>query len=428
MADDTQLFINNWSTTISDATIAVDATTINIPSADSAILGAIAANEYFAATLSDGSNLEVIWITANDESGALTVIRAKEGTSGLSYTSGDTIEIRNTKGTYENFVQRDAADTLTQKTLTSPVLNTGISGTAVKDEDNMASDSNTHLATQQSIKAYADSLVGAPEAHKDSHDPENGSDALDTAAAAEISAVVAAGTGASHSLARADHIHAINHAITDNHIATIDGTTNQPVNSDYAKFTANGLEGKALAEVKTDLGIDYQTIYIDAGAMLSCTTNGAETGTEEYAADKSEMDYFGFDTATDERVQFKLTMPENWDRGTIKALFFWSDSGGATASGTVAWAIKAVALSNDDPLGTTAFGTAVVATADTLLASDDMHITAVTGAITVGGSPAINEALAFEIYRDVSADTLDEDARLFGVEVQFKVTNVVVAW
>lgn len=38
--------------------------------------------------------------------------------------------------------------------LTSPVLNTGVSGTAVKDEDDMASNSATALATQQSIKAY----------------------------------------------------------------------------------------------------------------------------------------------------------------------------------------------------------------------------------------------------------------------------------
>jgi len=41
-------------------------------------------------------------------------------------------------------------------TITSPVINTGVSGTAVKDEDNMASDSATALATQQSIKAYVD--------------------------------------------------------------------------------------------------------------------------------------------------------------------------------------------------------------------------------------------------------------------------------
>lgn len=53
------------------------------------------------------------------------------------------------------------SQTLTNKTLTSPVLNTGVSGTAVLDEDDMSSDSATKLATQQSIKTYVDTQVGA---------------------------------------------------------------------------------------------------------------------------------------------------------------------------------------------------------------------------------------------------------------------------
>ena len=53
------------------------------------------------------------------------------------------------------------AEILSNKTLTSPVLNTGVSGTAILDEDNMASDSDTQLATQQSIKAYVDAQVTA---------------------------------------------------------------------------------------------------------------------------------------------------------------------------------------------------------------------------------------------------------------------------
>ena len=66
----------------------------------------------------------------------------------------------------DQLVGRATTDTLTNKTLTaatltSPVLNTGVSGSAVKDEDNMASDSATHLATQQSIKAYVDAQVTA---------------------------------------------------------------------------------------------------------------------------------------------------------------------------------------------------------------------------------------------------------------------------
>jgi hypothetical protein len=62
---------------------------------------------------------------------------------------------------------KTGSETLTNKTLTSPVLNTGASGTAIKDEDNMASNSATHLATQQSIKAYVDSQVATEESIED---------------------------------------------------------------------------------------------------------------------------------------------------------------------------------------------------------------------------------------------------------------------
>ena len=50
--------------------------------------------------------------------------------------------------------------TLTSPTLTSPVLNGTLSGSAFLDEDNMASNSATSVASQQSIKAYVDSQVG----------------------------------------------------------------------------------------------------------------------------------------------------------------------------------------------------------------------------------------------------------------------------
>ena len=51
--------------------------------------------------------------------------------------------------------------TMSNKTLTSPVLNTAISGTAFKDEDDMASDSATAVASQQSIKAFVESQITA---------------------------------------------------------------------------------------------------------------------------------------------------------------------------------------------------------------------------------------------------------------------------
>ena len=66
----------------------------------------------------------------------------------------------------DSFTSLTGSETLTNKTLTSPtltsaVLNTAVSGSAVLDEDNMASNSATKLATQQSIKAYVDSQITA---------------------------------------------------------------------------------------------------------------------------------------------------------------------------------------------------------------------------------------------------------------------------
>ena len=59
----------------------------------------------------------------------------------------------------DTLVGRATTDTLTNKTLTSPVINDSISGSAILDEDDMSSNSDTKLATQQSIKAYVDNAV-----------------------------------------------------------------------------------------------------------------------------------------------------------------------------------------------------------------------------------------------------------------------------
>jgi len=67
----------------------------------------------------------------------------------------------NTALSDNDFTTLAGSETLTNKTLTSPVLNTGISGTALQDDDNFSSASASKVASSESIKAYVDSQVTA---------------------------------------------------------------------------------------------------------------------------------------------------------------------------------------------------------------------------------------------------------------------------
>lgn len=111
----------------------------------------------------------------------------------------------------------------------------------------------TQVRTSISVAENAD-VTGSnpPQAHKDLHDPNNGSDALDTAGPSELASVQNQDTGSSHSLARADHGHQIQHSIADNHLVTMDDSG--PANSgEYAKLTASGIAGSPVADVMSDL-------------------------------------------------------------------------------------------------------------------------------------------------------------------------------
>jgi len=116
-----------------------------------------------------------------------------------------------------------------------------------------------------------------PDAHKDSHDPQTGSDPLDCAAPSLIAGVQAGGEGTADTLARSDHGHQIEHGIEDNHLLTVDQA--DATDNDYAKFTADGLEGREKSEVLSDLNVADGA---DVTGSNTCNTPGG-AGTDTTA-------------------------------------------------------------------------------------------------------------------------------------------------
>jgi hypothetical protein len=97
---------------------------------------------------------------------------------------------------------------------------------------------------------------------------------------------------------------------------------------------------------------------------------------------------------------------------------FWASS--ATDTDGVAWALEAMALSDNEAIDAS-WGTAVVVTDDAQSAANEVYVTAESSAVTIAGTPAEGDIVCFRFSRDVSDanDDMTEDARLIGIKLFF---------
>ena len=189
---------------------------------------------------------------------------------------------------------------------------------------------------------------------------------------------------------------------------------------------AKGTAGQTLAmnsgatapEWSSASSAGLSTIWVPAVAMYPTTTTGCNALTQvEVTALRPELKSLDFPVAADSYAQFAIAFPKSWDRLALQYQTYWSVTG--TDVNTVVFTLAAVAMSSDDPFGVN-FGTAVPNTA--LAASgtaNDLMVNAKSGDVTVGGSPAENDQVFFQIARDVSAGTQPADVRLLGVKLFF---------
>jgi len=159
-----QINYSNFYETTLDGNVGASDTSITLSAAPTSDgISEISAPFYLVIDPDSATNKEVILVTASSGVTMSTVTRDVEGrhSPDISHADGTTVRMAVVGEMFEDLHDQLTSGTLTltNKTLTSPVLNTGVSGTAVLDEDTMASDSATQLATQQSIKAYVDTQV-----------------------------------------------------------------------------------------------------------------------------------------------------------------------------------------------------------------------------------------------------------------------------
>ena len=182
--------------------------------------------------------------------------------------------------------------------------------------------------------------------------------------------------------------------------------------TNYSKATGKAVIGSTAGTA---------TIWVPAVAMYPTTTAGcdalAQVETGAGPPPTPELKTLDFPDGADKYAQFSIAMPKSWNEGTITFQTYWSVAG--TNTGTVGFTLSAVSLSSDE-VCTTGFGTAV---ANTPLAASgtisDLMVNAVSGAVTVGGTPAEGDQVFFQVLRDVSEDTQTSSARLHGIKIFF---------
>lgn len=158
-----------------------------------------------------------------------------------------------------------------------------------------------------------------------------------------------------------------------------------------------------------------ESFYIPAKAWHPATTNGCGGLVQiEHTPQRPETLYRPFDKDSDEHALINLMFPKKWNLSTITFEVNWSAESAST--GTVQWALAGVALGDGESLDV-AQGTFVGVSDSAQNATDDQYTTVESGSVTIAGSPADGDLICLDLMRDVSSNSLAEDALMQGVRI-----------
>ena len=161
-----------------------------------------------------------------------------------------------------------------------------------------------------------------------------------------------------------------------------------------------------------------ETIWIPSSAMQPTTSNGCSAlTTVETTSGRPDMVVLDFDKDSDEFAQFSIAFPKSWNEGTVTFQYFWS---GLAATTGVVMKLDGVAVDNNGTIDV-AYGTAVSLLDDAQGAVEELNVSAESNAVTIAGSPAVDNLCFFRIGRNVGDgnDDMAGDCRLHGIKLFF---------
>jgi hypothetical protein len=104
------LFTNNAATTLASG-INSSVTSLTVATATGALFPTLAGSQYFYCTLANtGGTVEIVKVTARSTD-TFTIVRGQDGTSAVSWSAGDKVELRLTRIDLLNFPQLDSTNT-----------------------------------------------------------------------------------------------------------------------------------------------------------------------------------------------------------------------------------------------------------------------------------------------------------------------------
>ena len=288
-----------------------------------------------------GSGTSVTW-TATDKGTKLLYAKADDGTNPNIVDVG--------------FSQITGTETLTNKTLSSPKIDTGLF-------DTNGNESILFTATSSAIN--------------------------------EITVTNAAASG-------------------DPAISATGGDTNIDLNLVAKGTGVVQSNGSALAVT------GKQTIWVPATAMYATTTNGcADIDQTELTAGQPELKTLDFDPSSDENAQFTIAFPKAWDPSQlIMYQVFWTAN--STNTGNCIWNLKGVGIADNDAIDTAFGTAVAITDAHSGTANDLNVTAQSGSVTIAGSPAADEDVFFnISRDADNGSDTFTGDAKLLGIKIFF---------